>query len=650
MTAICGSWRLDGAPVAGQECARMQAALTLYGRDRSGRFDPGFVALGIQLARLLPEDRFDRQPLIGCGGRLVLVADARINNRSELAASMGLSPRQTTNMCDADYILAAWEMWGEQGLEQLKGIFAFALWDDRDRILRLVRDPLGQRPLFYHQGPGRLMFASMVKGLHALPDVIRAPDVEQLRDHLALLPHSGSRSFFAGIDRVEPGGMLRFHADGRVETINWYDRTRNRSPRFNRAEDYVNAFRDLFDRAVADALRTDGTVACHLSAGRDSGLVTVTAAAQLARRGQRLAAYTHVPLPGAVLSSGPNRIGDEGPGAARTASLHDNIDHWLIDCAHRNIGDDFDSTFHYCEYPVLNPSNSLWDSEISRRAAARGDKVILTGQFGNMTVSVDGLERLPELLGRGRFLAWLRECLAVARTGRYSLRFLLAGSVLPFLSSDMISQLRRLRGHSTLGLGDYTGLRPDLIGSAAFQRHLAENGFDPHFRSRPSVHATRRMVLWRRDCLALHTKGVLAATGLDTRDPTGDLRLVEFLSAVPTDLFLRRGETAWLFKKAFGDRLPAETVAVRRKGKQSADWATRLQQDLPGLRAEIDRARHSATATDLIDLDGLSADADAFPALEGRLQTVQMENTYHLRMLRALSVSHFLRKLESGNH
>lgn len=650
MTGICGSWHLHGTAGAADECVRMQAALAIYGRDRSSRADLGELALGIQLARMVPEDRYDRQPLTGADGGLFLVADARIDNRPELAETLGLDAERTRAMCDADYILAAWERWGEDALERLKGSYAFALWDARARVLRLIRDPLGQRPLFVHRDAGRVLFASMAKGLHALPDIPRAPDVERIRDHIALLPHVGPRSFFAGIERIEPGHMLRIRGDGRVETIDWYDRAKDRSPRFTRLDDYVDAFRALFDRAVADALRTTGDVASHLSAGRDSGLVAVSAAAQLGQNGRRLTAYTHIPLPGANLPPVAGRFGNEGPAAARTAALHANIDHVLVDCAKRMVGDEFDADFFHYEYPMLNPTNKLWDSEIARQAAARGASLLLSGQFGNMTVSTLGTQRLAELVASGRLLTWAREVAALRRNGHDRLRGLLSVSLVPHLPMPIVILLRRLFGRQDYVLSEYTALRGEVAQSPAFRAHIDAMGFDTRFRAWGNVHAVRRMVLWRVDYLAQHAKGILASTGLDTRDPTADLRLVEFLSGVPTELFLRDGQIAWLFKKAFGDRLPSETVEGRTKGLQSADWPTRMRQALPMLKVELERARHSPTALALMDMDGLLADASAFPEQDAGLERGEAQMRYHMRLTRGLSVAHFLRKLEGGNH
>src|SRR5262249_2111855 len=152
----------------------------LYGPHDAAQWADGGVALGRRLMRVLPEDKFDRQPLIGGDGRYVLVADVRLDNRDELTQALRISPSQARTLCDAAILLAAIERWDESCLERLVGDYAFALWDRARRRMLLARDPLGQRPMHYHRGHGFFAFASMPKGLHALPEVPYAPDEERI--------------------------------------------------------------------------------------------------------------------------------------------------------------------------------------------------------------------------------------------------------------------------------------------------------------------------------------------------------------------------------------------------------------------------------------------------------------------------------------
>src|SRR5215831_13928340 len=154
MTALAGLWRFDGTPDVAESCTRILAAQKLYGPDHGAQWSDSAVALGRQLMRVLPEDAFDRQPLVGGGGRYVLVADLRLDNREELTRLLQIPSEKASRLSDAAILLAAVERWGEQCVERLIGDYAFALWDSARRHVILARDQLGQRPLHYHRGNG----------------------------------------------------------------------------------------------------------------------------------------------------------------------------------------------------------------------------------------------------------------------------------------------------------------------------------------------------------------------------------------------------------------------------------------------------------------------------------------------------------------
>jgi asparagine synthase (glutamine-hydrolysing) len=130
----------------------MLAAQQIYGPHDGRQWCEGPLAMGRRLFRTLPEDIHDRQPLQSRDRRLTLVADVRLDNRDELAAGLGLAP--SGQLCDAAILLGSLDRWGEHALWKLVGDFAFVLWDAQAQRLLLVRDFLGQRPLFYHHGRG----------------------------------------------------------------------------------------------------------------------------------------------------------------------------------------------------------------------------------------------------------------------------------------------------------------------------------------------------------------------------------------------------------------------------------------------------------------------------------------------------------------
>src|SRR5262249_11712250 len=158
---------------------------------------------------------------------------------------------------------------------------------------------------------GFFAFASMPKGLHALPDVPYKPDEQRIAEALVLMPDTGTRSFFYGIERVEPGHVAAVSASGLTTWRHW--QPAGRRTVFGRTEDYGEALRELLDQAVRCRLRGVRTVAAELSGGFDSGAVAATAARLLGSAGGRVIAFTVVPRNGYDGPARRNRILDETP-------------------------------------------------------------------------------------------------------------------------------------------------------------------------------------------------------------------------------------------------------------------------------------------------------------------------------------------------
>jgi asparagine synthase (glutamine-hydrolysing) len=639
MSAIAGLWRFDGRLDAGESCARMLAAQAIYGPHDGAQWSSGPVALGRRLTRLLPEDAGDRQPLVGAGGRHVVVADLRLDNRDELAAALAISAERARTLCDAAILLAALERWGDSCVEHLVGDYAFAQWDGAERRLLLARDPLGRRPLHYWRGPNVFAFASMPKGLHALADVPYAPDEEQVAEFLALLPQSGSHSFFREIERVEPGHVVMATAQRVAARRFWEPR---RTPlRLKTAGDYADALHSHLDTAVRCRLRgAGGAVGAHLSAGLDSSAVAATAARLLAPSGGRVVAFTSVPREGYDGPVSHQHIGDEGPLAAATAALYPNLDHVLVRASGRSPLDDLDRNFALYDQPMLNICNGVWVHAINDAARARKLTVVLTGEMGNLGLSYDGAELLPELLRSGRWLRLWREGRALV-SGQMRWRGVAVQTLGPWIPAALwIWAQRRLRGVNR-DIRHYTAIHPKRLVELDLASRAKARGLDLAYRPWSDGFAARMWGLRRVD-LGNYTKGVLGGWGIDLRDPTADVRLIEFCLSVPTDQFFRHGTNRALARQALADRLPPEVVAEQRKGYQAADWHEGLTAARDHLAAELDRLAKCVQAARVLDIVRLRRLVEQWPA--AGWDNDEIAGPYRLALLRGVSSGHFLRR------
>ncbi|MBC9250148.1 hypothetical protein A9179_07665 [Pseudomonas alcaligenes] len=636
MSAIAGIIRLDRQPVERSVLERMCNVLAPYGRDAQSIWQGGGAGLLRTLLRSTPEDAFDRQPL--GDDHCMLVFSGRLDNREELAARLELPVSEVADMADAELVLLACRRWDTRALEYLLGSYALACWQPRCGRLWLARDPMGGRPLFWHQKSGFVAFASLPKALFCVPGIARVICQDSLLDRLAMLPMSGSGSFFKDVQRVEAGQVVLFE-EGRLSSRFFHRFEPERELQLGRDEDYLEAFSGHFERAVAACLRSAGPVATHLSSGFDSSAVTALAARQLKLRGQRLTAFTAAPREGFAGPAPRGRHADESQVAAKMAGRFDNIDHVVIRSQGRSPLEDLQVCIEEMDRAPQNPCNRVWLRAIELEAQARGCRVMLTGERGNMSISYDGLPYLGTLFRSGRLPSWWKEIKACQVRRKRSLIAHSIAAALPAFAWRLIANRADLTGH----LAEYSAVDP---------RHLAylhgrsrEVAWDMDYQPWHDSRAMRIAVLKRQDTAQQAMAACLR--GVDMRDPTGDLRLVEFCLSVPDRQFLRNGKPRWLLQRMMAGVLPAEIMEARTKGYQASDWFEGLSADRERLRESLAQLKAHRRVGELLDLAGLEALMDEWP--EEGWDSKSVVRNYRLKLLRGMAVGAFVRYVEPDN-
>ncbi|WP_033919725.1 asparagine synthetase B family protein [Sphingomonas sp. 37zxx] len=550
MSAICGIVRFDSALVDPAALHRMTASMENRGPDGSDTLALDSIGFGHCLMHVNVEDRFEAQPLHDRASGVVLVADIRLDNREALAATLGLT---LSSLPDSAILLAAYRHWGEDCVDHLIGDYAFVLWDQRRRALLMVRDPMGQRGLFFHLADDCIVFASEVKALWCVDGVPRHLDeVAVGRGLLFPVDPAPWRTLFAGIEAIPGGTSMTIAADG-TRTARTYWRPHADPQHLGRDDGYYLAtYRAVVEEAIACRVRRlVDPPGLLFSGGFDSGTIAAVAGPIAAARGQRVVAVT--------------ALASEGTGAhvrdARLAveAFADRAD---LEILPYRRGDD--SVFDSLETRFAathGPAGADVRHRLFALVATRGVRLVMDGHGGDYTVNSRAPWMLGRFLRRGDVRRFVREWRARRRATGRSVAQTLWWDVLPALAPLRLIALQQTWRRRRRSVFDDRAVAP-----AFAQALFARGAIDPARLRRPIPVDNR----WRARARHLLC-GVIesppmpavqaAALGLDLTRPFHDRRVVEFALAIPEHLDFRDGLERPLARAAFADRLPARLLA-----------------------------------------------------------------------------------------
>ncbi len=269
MCGIAGVLRRDGAPVGNQLLWAMTTVLGHRGPDGEGFFTQGPVGLGHRRLAIIDLVTGD-QPMSNDDGSIHLIFNGEIYNFRELRKELEARGHKFWTGSDTEVILRAYESYGVECLGRLRGMFAFAIWDDRRGRLFLARDRIGIKPLVYAWDGRRLLFASEIKAILKDPSVPRELDWEALRDYLTFFYIPSPRTIFRGIRKLPPACYLVLDLErGEPEVRRYWDL--HFIPDDNRSEaEWLQGLRWQLQEAVRSHLVSDVPIGAFLSGGMDS--------------------------------------------------------------------------------------------------------------------------------------------------------------------------------------------------------------------------------------------------------------------------------------------------------------------------------------------------------------------------------------------
>jgi asparagine synthase (glutamine-hydrolysing) len=275
MCGICGVYAYAATPRVDEELlVAMSGRMAHRGPDDSGTFlsrdrQVGFGFRRLSIVDLSPAGH---QPMANADGSVVVVFNGEIYNHADHRPRLLARGYRYRGHSDTETLLHLYEEHGDDCVHHLRGMFAFAIWDERRRRLLLARDRMGVKPLYYSDQGGVFTFASEIKGLLAYPRLSRELDLESLEGYLTFMVPPAPRTMFRGVRKLAPAHRLIVDASGLREERYWDPFDAPSPPPRDEAE-CVERVRALLDESVRLRLMSDVPVGAFLSGGIDSSTI-----------------------------------------------------------------------------------------------------------------------------------------------------------------------------------------------------------------------------------------------------------------------------------------------------------------------------------------------------------------------------------------
>ena len=488
-----------------------------------------------------------KQPMCDDPAGLALTFNGEIYNFRELREELAALGHRFSLDSDTEVLLRAYQHWGEQSVERLRGMFAFAIWDARRQRLFLARDRFGEKPLFLRWVDRDLYFASEIKALLEIPAPRPPVNLSSVWDFLAYRYVPGPRTLFEGIRKLPPGTCAVWEGGRLTERRYWTAPDRDPTPKSPRERDVVPAFLERLDQAVKMEMVSDVPFGAFLSGGLDSSTIV----ALMTRHNGHVRTF----------SVGFGEGGYSELAYANVVARHFGTHHTELEVGFDDIVANLPRLVAYRDAPVSEPSDI--PIYMLAKEAAKSVKMVLTGE-GSDEILGGYPKHVFERFAQGWQLlpGYVRHNLIAPLTHSLPYDFRRAKTAITNLNIEDWRE-RYVRWFGALNHDERERL------SVLRMNGTAGPPDAPPFDSAPGSTTLRRILYfdqtsWLPDNLLERGDRMTMAASIESRVPFLDHELAGFVSSLPDRYRVKGLKTKWILREAGRSVIP-EAILNRPK-------------------------------------------------------------------------------------
>ena len=573
MSAIFGKFNFNQKPIVADELFQIEKALNHWDADDKGLWHNESIGLGHLMLYNTPESLNDKLPFYKSENQLTITADARIDNREELFTKLNLAKNDQILIADSTLILYAYEKYGEDCVKHLIGDFAFAIWDQNEQKLFCARDHMGIKPFFYYHNDYFFAFATEPRGLLAIDGLNNEIDEIYFYKLTAGWYPEKAETAYKYISRLNCATALTV----KNKTLNfklYWELDATREVVYKDRELYIEHFRELFNEAIKCRLRSNYLIGTELSGGLDSSGIAVIAAGMLHSVNKKIASFT---------SFSASKDDYENPLQREELFADEVIAFAAIDFVYKRAENEFEANFlneldsRIETYGYPSFATNDWNSHFYKTAQKMNVRTMLSGHGGDQLVTDQNQSYTLQYINDRKFKTYFKEARkkwgfvrAFKNAIKANLRQPLPAYIRKLVEYYLFQKLKNAESNF-LTPAYYYKIKP-FIRLKSFPRTFKEaqkkNIIENIFVSDRVEFETLKGLKYKI-CPAF---------------PMLDIRLMEYVLAVPTTEKMQPGKDRLLYRAALSGLMPDNVVNRKTKHidpkvfHQQLNWINRQPQ------------------------------------------------------------------------
>lgn len=577
--AIFGKINLNNKLVSEEFGNIMMDKLSLYKLDSKKIFIKDNICMGCGLLHITYEDESEVLPYYDKENELIITADVVIDNREELINSLQLNNRKDI-ITDSQIVLHSYVKWKNNCTKYLIGDYSFVIWNEKDKEIFCARDHVGSRTLYYKLKDDSFSFSTVIEPIYENEEINERWLADFIAMPAVLHQSEGEETIYNNIYQIPAATVLIINING-IQKIKYWDGVEDsRKLHFISDEECIKNFNKIFTEAIRCRLRTEHKIAISMSGGLDSTAVACVGAKILKEQSKNLISFTSIPMKTYVDDSKKDRIPDETEYVNLVKDRYDNIEINYCRSEGKDSLTDMYESIKIFEQPYKTYQNTFWYKEIMRRASNMKCKVLLTGQFGNYTISYgDFFTNMKTLLKNIEYFKFAKEIIDCSKFHSISILFTLSHVIKKLTPYKLKIKLKKSKVSNDIKYQNRSPINSSLISKWNIKKRLEEKGFVIHENEVNDMYYERKFMT--SDSVfaqigAIETKLSLFY-GIIQRDPTKDKRIIEFCFGLGSNQYVNGGQDRYLIRRAMKGIIPEKIRLLEGiKGLQGADWKQRL--------------------------------------------------------------------------